>query len=293
MLSSQAIVRFLMSYMPVFSSGRHVVLTDGWVAQVPSFRANRSALVLVLCVWPAVLMVIAAGANRWVKFAAYAALVAGAVAVALSEHETSKVALVGSAFIFLAGRLSPSVTRWVVVAAWLVATGFTVPLAGYAYTQGLHQVSWLPYSAKDRIVIWQFTAEHIAEAPLLGAGIGGARGSAAEEEGEFAPGTRFPRRLSLHSHNAYLQVWFETGAVGAGLLFGTGLLVIGAIGTAPHRSQPYLNAAFAASALVPATSYSIWAPWFMANLALVPMLAVVGISLIKEGYAPDTCQWRQ
>ena len=292
-LTDQTITRLLMSYAPILLDSRHAVLKDGWVVQLPAFRPNRSALVLALCLWPVLLNVFAVRLDRWKRVAIYAALLAGVVAVALSDHETSKLALVGSALVFLTGRFSLTVARWLVVAGWLVATALAVPLANYAYSEGLHRASWLPYSARDRVVIWQFTAERIAHAPVLGTGIGAARTSALEEKGKVAPDTALRRRLSWHSHNAYLQIWFETGAVGAGLLLGAGLLIICAIGAAPLLAQPYLYAAFAACALAAATSYSIWAPWFMACLALVPMLAAMGIGLLKGDNAPDTRQRRQ
>lgn len=284
-LADQPLVRFLISYLPVFLESRHAVLKDGWVAHLPAYRPNRATLVIALSLWPALLIVFAAGFTRWKKAALYAAFFAGIVAIGFSEHETSKMAVAGSAIIFLAGRFSLAAARGLVVAGWFAATALVVPIASYAYAQGLHRVPWLPYSARDRIVIWQTTAEHVARAPILGAGIGAAR--AHEELTRPIPRAGPTKRLSLHSHNAYLQTWFEAGAVGAGLLFAAGLLVVAAIGSAPLQSRSFLYAAFAASALMAATSYSIWAPWFMACLAFVPVLAAVGIGLIKGDHAPE------
>ncbi len=284
-LANQPVVRFLLSYLPVFLESRHAVLKDGWVAHLPAYRPNRATLVLALCLWPALLIVFAAGFARWKRAALYAAFLAGVVAVGFSEHETSKMAVAGGAIIFLVGRLSLAAARALVVAGWFAATALVVPIASVAYAQGLHLVSWLPYSAKDRILIWQTTAEHVARAPILGAGIGAAR--AHEELSRPSPRAGLTKRLSFHSHNAYLQTWFEAGAVGAGLLFAAGLLVVAAIGAAPLQSRSFLYAAFTASALMAATSYSIWAPWFMACLAFVPVLAAMGIGLIKGEHAPD------
>ncbi len=285
-LADQPLVRFLISYLPVFLESRHAVLKDGWVAHLPAYRPNRATLVIALSLWPALLIVFAAGFARWKKAALYAALFAGIVAIGFSEHETSKMAVAGSAIIFLIGRFSLAAARGLVVAGWFAATALVVPIASTAYAQGLHRIPWVPYSARDRIVIWQTTAENVARAPILGAGIGAAR--AHEELSRPVPRAGLTKRLSLHSHNAYLQTWFEAGAVGAGLLFAAGLLIVGVIGVAPLQSQVYLYAAFAASALMVATGYSIWAPWLMASLALVPALAAVGVSLIKGEKAPDT-----
>ncbi len=43
--------------------------------------------------------------------------------------------------------------------------------------------------------------------------------------------------------------------------------------------QPYLAATFAAGALLIATAYSIWAPWFMASLAMASIFAALGAGL--------------
>ena len=40
---------------------------------------------------------------------------------------------------------------------------------------------------------------------------------------------------------------------------------------------------FAACALVAASSYSIWAPWFMSALALTPVFAGIGAALFASG----------
>jgi O-antigen ligase len=285
-LTGQAVVRTLMSYMPVFLESPHAVLADGWVRELPSYRANRTALVLALALWPALLIVAACGFTRSKKFALRATLLTGVAAIALSDHETSKMSVAGAALVFLIARYSRATARFSVMAGWLVAIALVVPLAGYAHTLGLHHAAWLPDSARERVLIWHATAEKVGHAPILGAGIGAAR-SKYERPGT---GTDLDRHLSLHSHNAFLQVWFETGAVGAGLLFAAGALILGAINTAPSQAQSFLYAAFTASALMAATSYSIWAPWFMACLALVPVLAVVGVRLIKEDHAPDTAR---
>ena len=65
----------------------------------------------------------------------------------------------------------------------------------------------------------------VAEAPILGAGINTAR-ALNDRQGPVAPGSDFRLTTSLHSHNAYLQTWYETGAVGAALLMAVGLAVI-------------------------------------------------------------------
>jgi O-antigen ligase len=104
------------------------------------------------------------------------------------------------------------------------------------------------------------------------------------EEGTrtLAPGTPFPRETSVHAHNAYLQVWFEAGAVGAALLLGIGLLVIGALGRTPGRVQSLLLATFASHALIAAFGFSIWAPWLLSSFALAVLFASPAVTLASR-----------
>jgi O-antigen ligase len=99
---------------------------------------------------------------------------------------------------------------------------------------------------------------------------------------EFAPGSEYKRSTRSHSHNLYLQVWFETGAVGAGMLLVLGLLVLRSLQAAAEVARPYLYAAFVTSALIGASSFSLWAPWFMASFALAVILAGVGAALARK-----------
>jgi O-antigen ligase len=160
-----------------------------------------------------------------------------------------------------------------------------VPAVTFLYSAEAYRAAWLPESARHRIVIWRYTSEQIAKAPFLGAGIATARAmnEAVEEAGDAGarrvPGTRFHLSTSLHSHNAYLQVWYEAGAMGMLLMLGLGLIVLRALTRTPAQAQPYLVATFAACALLAASAYSIWAPWFMASLAMASLFAVLGAAL--------------
>ena len=155
------------------------------------------------------------------------------------------------------------------------------------YEAEVYRATWLPESARHRVVIWGATSAQIGKAPILGAGIGSGR--ALNEAGAAAapavPGTDFHFRPGLHSHNAYLQVWFETGAVGALILLGLGLLVLRSLSAAAADVQPYLAVTFSACALSVATAFAIWAPWFMASLAMAAIFAALGKALPAQHWA--------
>jgi O-antigen ligase len=166
-------------------------------------------------------------------------------------------------------------------ATWTLACILIVPLVFAIYALQVHTNESLFWSARHRIVIWEYTAEKIADAPILGSGVSAARGFDKLEEGTrtFAPGTIIPRETNIHAHNAFLQVWFEAGAVGAALLLCIGLLLIGAIGRVPARVQPFLAATFAAHTLVAAFGFSVWAPWLLASFALAAVFASPSVAL--------------
>jgi O-antigen ligase len=171
---------------------------------------------------------------------------------------------------------------------WAAAIALVVPLASLAFSHQFYQAAWLPSSAQHRIVIWGYTSEQVANAPLLGAGIAAARAVSEREaaDAKLVPGTMFELSTSLHSHNAYLQAWYETGAGGASLLLGVGFLMFQAVAGSPPGAQPYLYATFVAGSLVAATGFSIWAPWFLASLAIVAMASAVGGALRATRSAP-------
>ena len=101
----------------------------------------------------------------------------------------------------------------------------------------------------------------------------------------MAPGSEFRLTTSLHSHNGYLQTWYEAGAVGAAILLVIGLVVLGSLAGAPAGVQPYLYATFVACALMGGSSFSLWQPWFMAALGLAAVFAGLGRALASHGSA--------
>jgi O-antigen ligase len=245
------------------------------------YLTNASIGVLTVTFWPMALVAARLGLLRTWRVPALIAAAVVAATVLASEHGTSQMAFLGAGITFALSRVRPQFARWLLIAGWVVATLLVVPAVSLLYSAGAYRAAWLPESARHRVVIWHATAEQIPNAALLGAGIGSARvlRETAAREGQTAPGTSFQLSPSLHSHNAYLQVWYEAGAAGALMLLGLGLVVLRSLTRAPADAQPFLAATFAAGALLIATAYSIWAPWFMASLAMAAIFAALGATL--------------
>jgi O-antigen ligase len=276
--SDQWLHRLLLSHVPALRPNSvHMQVDAGHVTMLASYLLNRSVTMLVLLFWPAVLMLGAVGfmRSRPAQLLTLALVVA---TILWSASATAGVAFAGAAATFGMLRLFPLLAKRLLLAGWAAACLLVVPAVSLLYSTELYHASWLPESARHRVVIWGHTARQVANAPFLGVGIGTARAvnDRTNPNVPLAPGTTFKLSTSLHSHNAYLQVWYEAGAVGALMLLGLGLLVLRSLGRAPAEVQPHLHAAFVAGALVAASGFSLWAPWFMAALAIAAIYAGLG-----------------
>jgi hypothetical protein len=278
--SEQALRRLLIPLVPALQPHPlHILELDG--GQVVSLRdhlPNPSIGVLALLFWPAVLMVSRLGLMRRHRYGVLLASGVAGITVFASEHASSMVAFAGAGLTFALFRVHPRAAKALMVAGWTIATLLAVPLASLPYSAGMHRASWLPESARHRVVIWRHTSEQVPNAPFLGAGASTARTlyKARSPDTPLAPGTRFQLATGMHSHNAYLQVWYEAGGLGALIVFGLGLLVLRAIGRFRVELQPFLFSTFAACALLAASAFSIWAPWYMASLAMASVFAALG-----------------
>lgn len=264
---------------------RGMVVANGVVERLPEFFLNHRMAALAFLIWPALLVASRLGNSLPSRATLVACLSPAVVAIAASAHETSKVALAGSAAVASGYMLAPRLVKPALAAAWIVACVAVVPVATMAYDMKLQLAEWLPLSARHRIVIWGVTSGQVADAPVLGHGVGSAREikKEYEEQPTYEPGTPFKQSTGLHAHNAYLQVWFETGAVGAALLLGIGLAILGAISRMPAQIQAALYAAFAGNALLAASSFSVWASWFVASHALTAVMAMLAWRLSETG----------
>jgi len=291
--SEQALRRLLMRLVPQLQPSPLHFEVQGPQARLMPYLPNFNVSVLTLLFWPAALIVFRLGLMHRLKWGVLAAAAVAAVTVFASEHATSKVALTGAAAVYALYLAWPRIARRLVIAGWMTATLLVVPIVGLLYGLGMHRADWLAESARHRVVIWGFTSQQVAKAPFLGVGIGTARAlhDARSPDTPRAPGTKFQLETGRHSHNAYLQVWYEAGAMGALMLLGLGLLILRGLKEFPPAVEPHLAATFVAGALLAATSYSIWAPWLMASLAMACVFAGLGAALpagagARENAAP-------
>jgi O-antigen ligase len=140
----------------------------------------------------------------------------------------------------------------------------------------------IPGSTFHRLVIWRFTADRIAERPLLGWGFEASReipggkamfalrrtNSRTGREEKIAGGM-----LPLHPHDGILQVWLELGALGAALLAALIVAILAAIGRMEDRfARAGALGTCVGGYVIFCVSYGVWQNWWLASLWLVATL---------------------
>ena len=267
------------------------VVEAGVLKSLPSHFLNRHIAALTFLVWPA-LLIASSLASSWRARIVLLSLLAPVIpAVFASDHESSKLAIAGGAMVFCVLMLTLRLGRPILAAGWILACVAVVPLAHIAYERQLHKATWLQPSAQQRIVIWGVTSGKVAEAPLFGHGLVAARalGRKEKESPKYETGSPYIVSTGPHAHNVYLQVWFDTGLAGIVLMVSIGLFALTAISRVAATHQPALYAAFATGALMAASSFSIWARWFLASYALSTIFAVLAskFATTAREYAAD------
>ncbi len=238
---------------------------------------DRGATTLALALWPAS---IAAAQRRWVERLALALVVAAAV-FAMASSAAALAIVVGCVVLAIA-RVAPRLVA-IVLAAGLVLVAVALPLAmpDFRAIVALHQdARWIKFSGIHRLLIWRFTADRIAERPMLGWGMDASR---ALPGGKTDLTTLLPQAgltpdseaLPLHPHNAALQWRVELGVpatLAALAVVGWGLWRIGfGAALAPFARAGAL--AWAAAALVIALlAYGAWQAWWLSCLWLTASL---------------------
>ena len=156
----------------------------------------------------------------------------------------------------------------------ITAPGIAWALGGIAP----NLVGNIPLTAQQRLLIWQATLERIAEKPFFGHGVNAAPtwletyASRPEFLEQLSPELINHRIIPNHPHNMAMQIWAETGFIGAAL--GTILLVM-AGRKLPRPETLSGGVKIAAAGLFGtaisyfAVSYSVWDESYWASIAII------------------------
>jgi hypothetical protein len=286
------ITRALVNSVPLLrpDSAKHISISHGEVIGIHRSKFNPNINLVMFHLWPGLLALatLGRGTRRAIWVAAF--LVALAAAIAVSEHDSSQVALVGSGLVFLLALNWPRRVIHGLAVLWCVALAVVLPADFLAYRTGLHLAPWLPESARARVIIWEYTAERTLAHPWLGIGVGSTP-VLRDEDKAVSPvdqpeGFVFHRTTGQHAHDIFLQTWYELGAVGAVLMALAGVAVVMLILLLSLCAQPFAAASFAAFAAVAAFAWGMWQAWFMCAIGLVPLYVLVAAAATE---APSKC----
>jgi hypothetical protein len=281
-LTDQAIRRFLFSLLPFMRPpSKHTTIVDGEVAAIGPYILNRNMAALCLVLWPVLLMLRTLLDARRALMAGAALVAVSLIAVLRSEHETSMLALVCSITAFAGMMVAAPVVRKAITVGWVVATLLVVPMVTVAYQQQLHMAEWLPLTARNRVILWGYTAGEVAKVPILGIGVASTKelDEANADKAVQPPGYTYALRTGPHAHNVFLQTWYELGGVGAVLLLAMGLCVIAVLSRLPRIDQALAFAGFVAAVMIGSFTWGMWQTWFMAAYGIWAVL----LALAFEG----------
>lgn len=247
---------------------------DNVVIKIASAALNRNLSVVMLLLWPALFLAVNHVKPKLGTFSASIIVAAVSVSIFTGHSQTAQAALLLSVIAFLAARYWPSFTHRGILSAWCISVMLAMPLAAAPYKAGLHTSEWIDPNFRDRMTIWDTTVEQAKKTPWLGIGIRSIRvlGKAQKKSRIILPGLVSPRRLGLHSHNQFLQVWFELGAVGALFVLAIGIGLLRAIKKMGESVRPYAYATFVSACVIAAFGWGLWQTWLLSGYAAAVIL---------------------
>jgi exopolysaccharide production protein ExoQ len=232
-------------------------------------KYNRGLDYLALIVWP-----VAAHA-RWRRNWWALALLLAAVALALGIGVSlaGRVAFVLGLVVLLVAIALPRLAALGLGLATFI-WGLAGPLLLHALARREALLApHLKRSSIDRLEIWSYMTDRIAERPLLGWGLQSAK-SVPIRPAELAS-FRVHRAVGVYPHDQWLQLWVELGAVGAALGVAFALLVLARACRLPSDLRPFALAAFAAAMAVASVNYEVTTDSWWAALAATGALFLI------------------
>jgi hypothetical protein len=231
-------------------------------------KYNRGMDHLALIVWP--ILGFVAYRRDWKGGLLMGLPLLGAVAVTMSL--AAKVAIITGLVVLFAAwwlprLIAPALGVGTVVIAACTPVGLHLlaeqrgPLAPYLKISGLH-----------RLEIWDHVTTHLFERPLLGWGI------ASSTELPMPPQELshyvILNGTNIYAHDQWLELWVETGAIGAILGLAFGLLLLRRIRRLSIAIRPFAYAAFGAGVLISCVNFEVMTDSWWAAVAACAFLFV-------------------
>jgi O-antigen ligase len=286
LLTKGLITRAVMNAIPLLQpdSAKHVRFSNGEVTKIKFSVFNRNVAIVMFNLWPGLLVLrtIEDGTRRAVLTGLF--LLAVAVPVIISKHDSSQVALIGSTLVFILACAWRRLVIRALAVLWCAAFVLVLPVNFLAYKADLHLAPWLPTSARARVIIWEYTSERVLDHPWLGIGADSTpalktpRGVAEQPKGYV-----LPRMTGWHAHSLFLQTWYELGVAGVILMAFAGAAVVLRISLLPFEAQPFAAATFAVFVAIAAFAWGMWQPWLMCAVGLVLLYIRMAAGTVQDG----------
>lgn len=241
-----------------------------------AFIFKRSVTAILILGWPLAAYLWLTGRRPIAVAVALLFLIATYVA----HSSATALGLAVGLVVLVAAALCPK-RGSLAVAAALGAGLLIAPVLGDTAARILPQrlVERLHFAhAADRIAIWQSFGEVVKRRPIAGVGFGTSSAMPRDPVAAEVPAERRVLLGAWHPHNGYLQVWAETGLIGAALFGATLLLSVLALGRLPRTRAAASCAMVASAGAVMLVGHGIWQGWWS---------AVIGAAVIWLARLPD------
>ncbi len=260
-----------------------LVQTIGPEKQVPLYFLNNNVTVLVLLIWPALLITLPRN-NKKIKSLGLALVLGGMLFILYkTQSATAQLAFLLAAITWLAARFMPNHIHLIARSLWTLAVIGVIPVIMAVHYVGLQKLTSLPYSFRDRLHIWNYTARLVPESPVLGIGIRSNRANQIEKHRQIShayPGKLFDHK-GWHSHNMFLQTWYELGAIGSGFILLIGLLMLKGIERIEEYKRPFAYAAMTSFSIIAAFGYGMWQSWLLATYGWTAIFLLIALKYEK------------
>jgi O-antigen ligase len=231
---------------------------------------SRNCLIMAAAA-PFLIMGLTAGKRRRVAIAIMATVLLVEVSILLKREVYAGLlafAFAGAGWAII--RLAPR-RGFQVIGCLIGLAIISAPVWSWAASRGV-DVTSASSTIDYRQIIWERTLKVVAENPVAGAGVGALRTMRdTMEDGGFAGQLVIPN----HPHNMALQLWAETGAIGAALLAAAILMASmrlpapAALGSV----APRVAALAGVMAAIGCVSFDLWNEWWWGVGALLAVLA--------------------
>lgn len=232
---------------------------DPWAAAHQIDIANFSIATVTLLVFPCLSL---DGDRRPLKLAALLFVSLAAALTFSSVHASSKVALIGGCLAYGLAVLKPRLVPAALAAAWFLAIVLAPLYMMLAIEVNQRFAEALPRSFQHRLVIWNKTIQDISEHPWRGHGTGARRAVWRVDNPDRGSDVLFP--VAAHSHNWFLDLWFELGGIGAALI---GVVAAGLV-YAIAKGGPSVVAFVSVVLCMSCFSFGLWEVWYLVSIAL-------------------------